>query len=204
MPTQAMPLSPQELTAYQEQGYLIRPGVFSTHEIEHLGAAVEAAVDVADQEVAQGETYFLDGKRFVDTHQCTVQFEHTPESNTVRVIEPVHVLHPSLNALLDDPRLVVPMQQIIGQQDLALWTAKLNLKRPRQGSGFGWHQDSPYWIHDCTHVDLLPNVMLALDAQTQANGCFEVIAGSHQHGMLPGTADGSQLGGFFTDPNAFD
>jgi ectoine hydroxylase-related dioxygenase (phytanoyl-CoA dioxygenase family) len=71
------------------------------------------------------------------------------------------------------------------------------------GSGFGWHQDSPYWMHDCDHVEQLPNVMLALDAQSPANGCFRVIRGSHKQGILPGTDDGTQLGGFYTDPQCF-
>ena len=30
-------------------------------------------------------------------------------------------------------------------------TAKLNFKHPRVGSGFGWHQDAPYWFHDSDH-----------------------------------------------------
>ena len=96
------------------------------------------------------------------------------------------------------------MRDIIGTDEIAVWTNKLNLKRPREGSGFGWHQDSPYWIHDSDNVDLLPNVMVALDDADSGNGCFQVIRGSHTCGCLPGTDDGSQLGGFFTDPDRFD
>jgi len=197
-------LNQAELTDYQQHGYLVRHSVFSAAEISLLRDAIETATQAAVAQAASGTTYYLDGKRFVDLPQCTIQFEHQPESTTARVIEPVHLLHPLLDRLVDDPRLVSPMRQIIGQPHLALWTAKLNLKRPRQGSGFGWHQDSPYWMHDSQHVDLLPNVMLALDDQTVDNGCFEVIAGSHHQGMLPGSNNGTQLGGFFTDPQSFD
>ena len=125
-------------------------------------------------------------------------------SEHIKVIEPVHDLHPRLDALLDDPRLADPVRSILGTSAIALWTDKLNLKRPRAGSGFGWHQDSPYWIHDCDHVDALPNVMVALDDATADNGCFRVIRGSHRRGCLPGTDDGTQLGGFYTDPACFD
>ena len=45
--------------------------------------------------------------------------------------------------------------------------------------------------------------MLALDAQSPANGCFRIIRGSHKLGILPGTDDGTQLGGFYTDPTAY-
>ena len=32
---------------------------------------------------------------------------------------------------------------------------------------------------------------------------FPQVRGSHRQGILPGTADGTQLGGFFTDPGHF-
>ncbi|MFP6809212.1 MAG: phytanoyl-CoA dioxygenase family protein [Pseudomonadales bacterium] len=197
-------LSPEELTQYQRDGFLVRPSVFSESELVELCDATEIAVAKALHLAEEGKTYVLDGKHFVDTGYMTVQFEHRPGSETARVIEPANQLEPRLNALIDDPRIVEPMLDIVGSEGLSLWTAKLNLKRPREGSGFGWHQDSPYWIHDCNHVDLLPNVMLAFDDATEANGCFRVIRGSHIHGCLPGSTDGSQLGGFFTDSNSFD
>lgn len=46
--------------------------------------------------------------------------------------------------------------------------------------------------------------MVALDDATAVNGCLRIIRGSHRRGCLPGTADGSQLGGFFTDPPCID
>lgn len=151
-----------------------------------------------------GHTYHLDGKRFVDAGHVTVQFEHTAGSNAVRVVEPVQVLDAAWDALLDDARIVAPMLDLVGSDGVAIWTCKLNLKRPLEGSGFGWHQDSPYWIHDSDDVDRLPNVMAVLDDASEENGCLRVIRGSHRLGCLPGTDDGSQLGGFFTDPACVD
>lgn len=197
-------LSTQELEAYRRDGYLIRAGVFGPAEVAVFQQASEQAAARAQAACADGTTYHLDGKRFVDVKHMTVQFEHQPGSELVRVIEPVHELAPAFDALIDDARLVAPMRQLVGAEALALWTDKLNLKQPRQGSAFGWHQDSPYWVHDCAHVDLLPNVMVTFDDASVANGCFRVIRGSHRQGCLPGTADGSQLGGFYTDPAAFE
>lgn len=197
-------LSAQELADYRRDGYLIRPAVFTPEEVAVLQRAAEQAANRAHSDAADGETYHLDGKRFVDVGHMTVQYEHSPGSELIRVIEPVHELHPAFDGLIDDERLVAPMRQLVGADALALWTDKLNLKRPREGSAFGWHQDSPYWIHDCDHVDQLPNVMVTFDAASEANGCFRVIRGSHLRGCLPGTADGSQLGGFYTDPDSFD
>ena len=193
-----------ELQRYQTEGYLIRESVFSANEVATLQAAAERAVARAKSLSDAGHSYILDGKRFVDAGYTTIQFEHTAKSETIRVIEPVHELDPVLEKLIEEDRIVEPMQDILDRRSIALWTAKLNLKRPREGSGFGWHQDSPYWVHDSCHVDLLPNVMIAFDDATEDNGCLRVIKGSHRKGCLPGTSDGSQLGGFFTDPDCFN
>lgn len=197
-------LSEEELFSYREHGYLIRTGVFAEQELQDLREVVEAAVSRAHSQTAQGNTYFLDNKRFVDVGDMTVQYEHQANSDTVRVIEPVQHLHPGLEELVFDRRIVEPVKSILGTEGVSIWTNKLNLKRGREGSGFGWHQDSPYWVHDSDHVDLLPNVYLAFDDATRENGCLKVIDRSHLKGCLPGTSDGTQLGGFFTDPGCFN
>ncbi len=197
-------LSDAEMQHWQSEGFLIRRQVFTGEHLARLQQAVERAAAKAYDLVPDGKTYHLDGKRFVDINQMTVQFEHQPGSDTIKVIEPVHQLDSVLSELIDDPRITEPMQDLVGSESLALWTDKLNLKRPHEGSGFGWHQDSPYWMHDCQHLDQLPNVYIALDDATRENGCLRLIRGSHLQGCLPGTEDGSQLGGFYTSLNCFD
>ncbi|MDP6971543.1 MAG: phytanoyl-CoA dioxygenase family protein [Pseudomonadales bacterium] len=193
-------LSSEELAAYDADGFLIRQSVFRGAELERIRAAAERATVQAHELSRSGREYFLDGNRFVDAGHVTVQFEHQPGSDTIRVIEPVTELDDGLTRLLDDARIVHPMRQLVGSEELALWTDKLNLKRPREGSAFGWHQDSPYWMHDSEHIDQLPNVMLVFDDAHPHNGCLRMVSGSHTRGCLPGTDDGTQLGGFYTDP----
>jgi ectoine hydroxylase len=93
------------------------------------------------------------------------------------------------------------MRGLVGSERVGLFTDKLNLKRPREGSSFGWHQDSPYWAHFCDHLDQLPNVMLALDDADSLNGCLRVIQGSHRDGMRPGREGEGVLGPLFTHPD---
>ena len=197
----AKPLSTDELNQYRTLGFLVRERQYTELELTELGKAVNHVSCRAAQD--DGREYILDNKRFLDTDEYTVQFEYPQNTHTPRVIEPVDQAHPCLSALVDDPRLTLPISSILNTTELALWTAKLNMKQSG-GAGFGWHQDSPYWIHDSTHVDLLPNVMLLLDDQHEGNGCFSLIPHSHHQGILPGTDDGSQLGGFYTDPGQFD
>ena len=193
-----------ETDAWARDGYFIREGVFSADQCRELNAAAERSAIEAAARVPNGKTYFLDGKRFVDCNHVTVQFEHSPGSEDIKVIEPVNAFDDTFETLVDDPRITTPMRGLLASDALSLWTAKLNLKRPGVGSGFGWHQDSPYWIHDHDNVDLLPNVMVTFDDADAGNGALAFIRGSHRRGCLPGTNDGSQLGGFYTDPAAMD
>jgi hypothetical protein len=202
-------LSPAERRAWQEQGFFFREAAFAPVEVAALGVAAEAVVRLAQEGLdAGGERYEIDGNRYAEVklsgRTATVQLEHAPGSRTVRVIEPFHGLHPAFERLIDDPRIVAPMRGLIGTPRVSLFTDKLNLKRPREGSRFQWHQDSPYWAHFCRHLDQLPNVMLTLDAADASNGCFRLIPGSHRRGLLPGRQGEGVLGPLFTHPDHFD
>ena len=87
-------LTADESQQYESDGFFLRESVFDTSEINELRNVTELAVLQARELSEQGRTYFLDGKRFVDADYVTVQFEHSPGSETVRVIEPAHQLQP--------------------------------------------------------------------------------------------------------------
>jgi hypothetical protein len=202
-------LSPSERKAWDEHGFFFREAAFGPAELAQLGEAAEAVVQRAEAGLAAGgKRYAIDANTYVELQlsgrATTVQLEHAPGSHTVRVIEPFHTLHPVFERLIDDPRIVAPMCELIGTPRVALFTDKLNLKRPREGSRFQWHQDSPYWAHFCRHLDQLPNVMLTLDDADASNGCFRLIPGSHRRGMLPGRQGEGVLGPLFTHPDHFD
>ena len=189
-------LSKEESNFYEDEGYLVRENQFSINEVNALRHALERAVNKAQERASGGKVYFLDKKKFVDVDYMTLQYEPQPEDNILKVIEPAHFLDKELYSLTQDMRITDPVRSILEEDEISLWTDKLNLKRPGRGSGFGWHQDSPYWVHDSNNVDLLPNVYLSLDNADENNGCFRVIRASHKEGCLPGTSNGTQLGGF--------
>lgn len=201
-------LSPAELGAYAQDGFVMRARVFSAAEVVELRDAAEQVVRAAEGALGSASAYAIDGNDYAEARigelETTLQLEHAPSSRTLRVIEPFCALHPRFEALLDDARLVEPMRALIGTSEVALFTDKLNLKRAREGSRFAWHQDAPYWAHFCAHLDQLPNVLITLDDAHEGNGCFRVIRGSHKRGLLPGRTGEGRLGPLFTHPSAFD
>lgn len=75
---------------------------FPPEELEVLSAAVEAAIEralVACE--AEGRAYELDGRRFGDLEHITVRFEPAPNTDAVKVIEPVHEFDPALERATD-------------------------------------------------------------------------------------------------------
>jgi ectoine hydroxylase-related dioxygenase (phytanoyl-CoA dioxygenase family) len=198
-------LDAREREAWEQDGFFVRRSAFDEAELAALRDAAERVAARAEQRRADPDRRFaVDGNVYLEAEGSTIQLEHGAESRELRVIEPFHHLDPRFDALMDDPRLVEPMRGLVGSERVALYTDKLNLKRPREGSRFRWHQDSPYWFHFCAHLDRLPNVMLALDDADEENGCFRVVRGSHRRGCLPGLQGEGQLGPLFTDPRHFD
>jgi ectoine hydroxylase-related dioxygenase (phytanoyl-CoA dioxygenase family) len=197
-------LTDAERATYEEDGFFVRRAALPEAEVAELRDAAERVAARAEaRRERPEERYAIDGNVYLEADGSTIQLEHGPGSDTLRVIEPFHHLDPRLDALMDDPRLVEPIRGLLGPR-VSLYTDKLNLKRPREGSGFRWHQDSPYWHHFCGHLDRLPNVMVALDDADEGNGCFRVVRGSHRKGCLPGLYGEGRLGPLFTDPAHFD
>jgi len=199
----SLALTDRERRAWREDGFFLRRAAFSASEVATLRSAAERVRQIATGLAGEGRRYEVDGNRYVDAGSVTVQIEHGGGAS-LRVVEPFHHLDTEFERLVDDPRIVVPMRELVGAERIALWTDKLNFKPPHEGSGFLWHQDSPYWAHVCRHLDQLPNVMLALDDADESNGCFRVVRGSHRSGLLPGRQDEGVLGPLFTDPKYFD
>ncbi len=193
--------SEDELARYQRDGYFVRERVFSATELEGLRRAVERVhVRVAAAAAAPDapKTERIDGKRYQDLLGSLVKWEWQEARADVRSMEPFLHLDPELEKLVDDPRLWQPAAALVGAERLALFTDKLNFKRPG-GAEFPWHQDSPYFAFECPHVDRLVSLQVYLDDATVENGCLWMIPGSHTHGRLPCFEDQGTLGRLYTD-----
>ena len=54
--------------------------------------------------------------------------------------------------LVDDPRLWGPCRDLIGCEELSLFSDKLNVKRPG-GAPFPWHQEGHYWVYGAEQLE---------------------------------------------------
>jgi len=81
-------------------------------------------------------------------------------------------------------RVVDPIEQVL-EGEAYHWHHKMMLKSARTGGAFMWHQDFGYWQK--TGFCLFPfmaSCMIAVNPTTRANGCLQVLAGSHRIGLI--------------------
>lgn len=197
-------LDPAELRRLDEDGYVVRQRVFDPVEVAAIAAECEALV--ARLEAAGRHTKHAVGSYMFEIQReaaTVVKWEpFVPE--VVQGLEPFAHLSEPLRACGLDPRLVDPCKAIVGQDGIALFTEKLNVKRARHGGSIILHQDFPYWEHVTPVAARVATAMIFLDDATLENGCLEVAAGSHTAGKQRQRTDSDGFGSLEMDPAAFD
>ena len=163
-----------EVQAFQRDGYVIVKGFFSRAEIQKLyGIAVgdtvmqDNAFDLKDQT----------GKR------TRLSLWFTPSDDVYSLMLRSERMVHSVAKLLDSDSPVCHFH------------TKLMQKEPRVGGAWEWHQDYGYWYkNQFLFPEQLVSVMIALTEANQANGCLQVIKGSHKIGRVNHGFAGEQVG----------
>jgi ectoine hydroxylase-related dioxygenase (phytanoyl-CoA dioxygenase family) len=196
-----------EREIYRRDGFVVRPTVFSVAEVDALRVAVEAVIaqviEHAQRPDAGPEMRMADGHRMQFSSRTVIQWEWVEGSREIRLIEPFTHLDRRFEPLWNDLRLVEPMRDALGVPDVGPYTCKLNLKRPREGSEFPWHQDYTYWyaFTPATAHEIVTAILFLDDAGAD-NGAIRVLPGSHRQG--PARRDATDATHFLADPRAID
>ena len=164
-------LSFEQIQAYDRDGFVLVPNVFSPDEIAILLSHV-----TKDGRVAQ--------------HQGNM-----PDANgrSSKLSLWMDVGNDVFGAVSTSPR-VVNCVRLLLREEIYHWHSKVMLKEPRVGGAWEWHQDYGYWYGDgCLYPRML-SCMIALDPATKENGCLKVIPGSHLLGRLDHGRVGEQAG----------
>ena len=96
-------------------------------------------------------------------------------------------------AIVRSSRVVKTMETLLGDE-VYHYHHKMMLKEPRVGGAWEWHQDYGYWYSNgCLYPDMA-SCLIAVDRATQANGCLQVLNGSHRIGRIEHRTTGDQKG----------
>jgi ectoine hydroxylase len=158
---QDMQLTPEQLAAFDRDGYIFFPSLFSAAETERLRAEVPKIYAEFRPEIVRE----MDGV--------------TPRTSFA-----AHTYNPVFAKLARHPRLVDPVSQFFGES-LYMHQFKINGKMAFDGDVWQWHQDFGTWHRD----DGMPepramNIAVFLDEVNEFNGPLMLIPGSHKEGTL--------------------
>ena len=147
---------------YDENGYLLVPGVFDPGEVEEMRDAL-ARILAAER----GDTNH--SWSAVEDRSLVLKGHHD-----------LQYMDAVFTRMVAHPRLVAVLTGLIGP-NVQLHHSKMLVKPPEQGAPFPMHQDYPYFPHE-RHSVLAASVHL--DDTDEENGCLHVIPGSHRLGPL--------------------
>ncbi len=92
-----------------------------------------------------------------------------------------HLLFKWLDDLIRDPRILDPVEQLIGPNILC-WNTIFWIKDVGSKSFVSWHQDNRYWGLSSPEV---VTAWLALSPASLESGCMRVMPGTHTGDVLP-------------------
>jgi len=164
-------LSADEIAQYRRNGWVVLKGLLGPHTIEACKAALS---DLATGRMARRETSLMFETGFEEAAATPERCEFFIRKYMDFVADA-----PALKAAAMSRRLHLVLDQLLGQGRLLFQEMAL-VKPPRIGSEKPWHQDAAYFR--LTDPSLIVGVWISLDASTKANGCMELVPGTHLEG----------------------
>lgn len=196
-------LSPTERANLDRDGFLVREGVFDAAECLAIAADCETLAERVIA-AAHGKKHRVGSYMFERQNELATYVKWEPDApDLLQGIEPFKHLSDELAAWGMDPRLVHPGAAIVGQDEIILYTEKLNLKRAKRGGQYILHQDYPYWQSENPSAHRVATAMIFLHDSTRENGCLEAAPGSHREGVHK-MRDVEGFGALEMDPDRFD
>lgn len=159
-----MELTPDQITQFEEDGYLIFPELFSTEEIDLLRAEAGRVSKLED------ECIFREGEAGLAKSMFRL---HESDGATAS---------PAYRAASRTPRILRIAQQALGDDALYLHHSKVNMKAAIEGTAWPWHQDFGSWRLDGIARSDMATVAVLLDDATDLGGCLHLLPGSHREG----------------------
>jgi hypothetical protein len=202
--TRTFELTAAEREGLERDGFVVREGVFSRDECAAIAADCETLI--AELEAAKRDKKLVVGSYMFEAlvDLATVVKWEPFAPDVVQGVEPFAHISEPLKAWGLDPRLVDPCKAIVGQDDLVLFTEKLNVKRAKHGGAIVLHQDFPYWENMTPIAHRVATAMIFLDDATVENGCLEVAPGTHKVGKHRQKKNVDGFGSLEMDDEIFD
>jgi phytanoyl-CoA hydroxylase len=167
-------LTAEQMVDYHSDGYVIVKNFLNEQEVKKLqdiafddGLMRKHAFDLNDQT----------GKK------TKLTLWYSPGNDAYGLLTKSNKMAQSADKLMD------------GETAVCHFHSKLMQKEPKVGGAWEWHQDYGYWYkNEFLFPDQMISIMVAITAANKANGCLQVIKGSHKMGRIEHGFSGEQVG----------
>ncbi|MDO9375990.1 MAG: phytanoyl-CoA dioxygenase family protein [Bacteroidota bacterium] len=167
-------LTDDQIASYNSNGYLIVQDFLSQPEVQKLYSIATG------DDTLQKHAFDLNDQSGKKTK---LTLWYTPGNDAYGLLTKSDRMVASVGRLLD------------GDSPICHFHSKLMQKEPRVGGAWEWHQDYGYWYkNEFLLPDQMMSVMVAITEANKANGCLQVIKGSHKLGRIEHGFAGEQVG----------
>ncbi|MBN4046718.1 phytanoyl-CoA dioxygenase family protein [bacterium AH-315-P07] len=168
--TDAFSLSPEDISDYNDFGYISGVRILNDAQCDELCLQLE---DLAN--VYHPNNYLF--------HEYNSNESEDPSTVLFHALGAWRAA-PGFHDALWNPAFTVPASQLLGGP-VRFWHDQLFCKPAQTGGVVAWHQDYSYWTRTRPMQHL--TCWIGLDDSDEENGCLHYIPGSHKRGLLPVT-----------------
>ena len=170
-------LTQDQIDFYNENGYLLIPGLLSREE----AAAYRAETHALAERLSQ--------IRNIDATWGSAKEAGMGAMTSLQHCHDVQFQSAAFSRLIVDERFTSVAAGIIGP-NVQLHHTKMFIKPSEKGSPFPMHQDAPFFPHD--NHSMIAAIFHFDDAPLE-KGCLRVVPGSHKLGLLPHIAEATTI-----------
>ena len=157
----AYSLTPADSESFWRDGYFVVHGLLCEEEVEVLRGITEVLLPNDPERLER----------------------HDAEGNLTLLSLRNELRDDVFSAVVRSERMAKTMSGLFGEE-VYHYHHKVMVKEPLVGGAWEWHQDYGYWYQNgCLRPDMA-SCMVAITHSTRANGCLEVVKGSHLLGRL--------------------
>ncbi|RZD38744.1 MAG: phytanoyl-CoA dioxygenase [Thaumarchaeota archaeon] len=162
-------LTEHQIEKFQNDGFLLIKKFFSKDEMKIINEKILKFSKMKPNDWESGKEM--------------AYYETSNNNDNERILSRVEKYvdyHPEFQKLANSKNILYALEDLMGGS-CVLFKDKINFKRTG-GGGFRPHQDvQARWDE---FVKYTMNVMISTDQSTPKNGCLEVAAGHHKHGLI--------------------
>ncbi len=167
----AGPLSPEQLSRYERDGFILVEAMFEQDEIALLQRSAKEDRTLDDHAFGRADG---EGGR------VRLSLWNHPGDGIYGHFARCHRVVDACEQILDD--------------EVYHYHSKMIMKDALVGGAWAWHQDYGYWYENGVLFPDLVSVFIAVDPCTRENGCLQVIEGSQRLGRIDHVQTGDQAG----------